>query len=185
MKKEKLLIKSFIICLIGFTIFSCGKDEATNLTTDKFTFLKVGRSWRYTEFDSTGIFIMDLTFIAQESLGNGNFQMLDCEIFHPAGIWHMTDNSFGYRDTITEIIVKANAKLNDIIYNISGSDTISSFKVVGINIQKQVPAGTYPCYKVEMQKPLNFGTYYINKDFGIICFSHANGNNTVLISKSF
>ena len=184
----KKLFNLFLIALVAISLVttSCkdeddDSDDTTTPTAAKFDFLKAGRTWTY-YYDDV---LTDEMVISTTSADGSNLYTMNLD--GSTEQWFMSDNVFGWYDdatSTTEIICKADAKLNDVYTKIDGIDT-SMYKVEGLNVSKTVNAGTFSCYKVGEYNGGTLGGYfYINKNVGIIAFE-GDGGSVKLKSKNF
>lgn len=177
---------SFAVIMFSALAFtSCKKDETTTDPTPTpsgttFTFAAVGHQWIMSN-DSAGVDLGNDTTKIIAAAGANRWEMSD------GSIMYCSSNEFGFtEDTLTMIICKADAKVNDqYTINIAPGYTAIA-KVVAVDQSVVVPAGTFSCFKVDLSfMGQVMGTYYISRKYGMIKTTDLEGFTSKLVSKNF
>jgi hypothetical protein len=181
---KNLLKLSMILVVVSMLVFttSCEKDKTTTdptPTATGFTFAAVGHQW-ITANDSSGVNLGNDTSKITASLGSNKWMMND------GSVMYCSSNEFGFiQDTLTMILCKADAKVNDQYTIDLGQGFTMINKIVAVGQSVTVPAGTFSCFKIELSVMGQvFSTFYISKQFGMIK-SESDGTISSLISKNF
>ena len=181
---KKLLKLSLILSALMLIIFSgCKKDDEAT-TVDKFTFLALNHNWKYAS-GTFGTVEDTIDFITLYHAGGGIFNV---EIDGSGSFWYQIDNTFGFydEDYSKKIpVCKTDAKANDTYTTIIDGDTLK-YKVLRLNVNTVVPAGSFSCYEVYSYYNSEIdGIFYINKTAGIIKYESPTGEFFKLLSKNF
>ena len=180
---KNIIALSFALLISAGLLFtSCSKDETTPTptpTASGFTFAAVGHQWIVSN-DSSGVNLGNDTTKIIASLGSNKWMMND------SSTMYCSSNEFGFiMDTLTMILCKADAKVNDQYVVDFGLGFTMTNKVVAVGQSVTVPAGTFSCFKIELSfMGQVMSTFYVSKQYGMIK-SESDGVVSSLISKNF
>ncbi|MFC2113881.1 hypothetical protein ACFLRI_00875 [Bacteroidota bacterium] len=185
----KKLIQIVFVFVIGaiLTFSSCKEDEDLPILP-KFNFSEVGHLWDYYIIASG--FKADSFFVRQIGTRSGGYHDLVQSdygnTYTDTVAWYQTDTEFALMDTnVKNTLAKIDCKVNDYYVAYDWNDTFV-FTVKGLDISTTVPAGTFKCFQVEEKRNREYlGTFYINKDVGIVRYDMPNDVGYQLFKVNF
>ena len=176
----KTYLKTIVMLFLAAMLFITGcekSSETKSKQTDDstFTFAVVGHQWIMT-YDATMPKAYD-----NDTVSIVSAQGTDTWLLNDGSLMLCSSNVFGIgKENDIFIVCKADALVGDTYSGVAGD-----CKVVAVNEDVTVPAGTFSCFKVERSISGQLrDTYYINRKYGLIKVVN-DEFISILLSKNF